>query len=112
MTCHHGKPDGCAACEEIAEGDRLIANLRIERNFLQKVCARRAAMLEHAGLHADCTLEEAKAMAEEIAALRAALAAERERCARVCEEAICACCWDDDAQAAAEHCADEIRSGS
>ena len=36
---------------------------------------------------------------------------ERERCARVCEHEICACCWDDDAQAAAEHLADAIRKG-
>lgn len=37
-------------------------------------------------------------------------AAEREECAKVCEEEICACCWDDDTQAAAEHLADTIRA--
>jgi hypothetical protein len=36
-------------------------------------------------------------------------AKERERCAKLCEQEICACCWDDDAQAAAEHLAAEIR---
>jgi len=37
------------------------------------------------------------------------VAKERERCAKLCEQEICACCWDDDAQAAAEHLAAEIR---
>jgi len=40
------------------------------------------------------------------------VAAEREACAKVCEEEICNCCWDDDAQAAAEYLADLIRAGS
>jgi hypothetical protein len=35
---------------------------------------------------------------------------EREACAKVCEEEICNCCWDDDAQAAAEHLAAAIRA--
>ena len=35
---------------------------------------------------------------------------EREACARVCEEEICNCCWDDDAQAAAEHLTAAIRA--
>ena len=35
---------------------------------------------------------------------------EREACALVCEEEICNCCWDDDAQAAAEHLAATIRA--
>jgi len=39
-----------------------------------------------------------------------ARADEREACAKVCEEEICNCCWDDDAQAAAEHLADAIRA--
>ena len=39
-----------------------------------------------------------------------AVKAEREACAKVCEEEICNCCWDDDAQAAAEHLADKIRA--
>jgi hypothetical protein len=43
------------------------------------------------------------------AAYEAGAAAERERCAKLCEQEICACCWDDDAQAAAEHLAAEIR---
>jgi hypothetical protein len=45
---------------------------------------------------------------ERFAALVAA--AEREACAKVCEEQICACCWTDDAQAAAEHLAERIRA--
>lgn len=44
-----------------------------------------------------------------LAQAEAMVAAERERCAQVCEQQICACCWDDDAQAAAEHLAAEIR---
>lgn len=47
---------------------------------------------------------------ERFAALVAA--AEREACAKVCEEQICACCWTDDAQAAAEHLAERIRARS
>ena len=35
---------------------------------------------------------------------------EREACAKVCEEEICECCWDKDAQAAAEHIAASIRA--
>lgn len=38
--------------------------------------------------------------------------AERAACAKVCEDEICACCWTDDAQAAAEHIADTIRKRS
>lgn len=38
--------------------------------------------------------------------------AEREACAKVCEEEICTCCWDDQAQSAAEHLADAIRARS
>ena len=40
-----------------------------------------------------------------------AQSAERERCANLCEQEICTCCWDDDAQEAAEHLAAEIRKG-
>jgi hypothetical protein len=36
--------------------------------------------------------------------------AEREACARVCEDEICSCCWDDEAKAAAEHLAEAIRN--
>ncbi len=43
--------------------------------------------------------------------LEAAVLAERERCAKLCEQEICTCCWDDDAQAAAEYLAAEIRKG-
>lgn len=39
-------------------------------------------------------------------------AREREACAKVCEEEICNCCWDEDAQAAAEHLAEAIRESS
>lgn len=39
-------------------------------------------------------------------------AAEREACAKVCEEEICNCCWDEDAQAAADYLADLIRARS
>ncbi len=39
-------------------------------------------------------------------------AAEREACAEVCEQEVCACCWSDDAQAAAEHLSERIRARS
>jgi len=42
--------------------------------------------------------------------LAKAVEAEREACAKVCEEEICDCCWDDDAQVAAEHLAAAIRA--
>ena len=45
-----------------------------------------------------------------IAFANAAVAQERERCAQVCEEEICPCCFDEDAQAVAEHLADAIRT--
>ncbi len=38
------------------------------------------------------------------------IATEREACAKVCEQEVCACCWEDDAQAAAEHLAERIRA--
>ena len=41
-----------------------------------------------------------------------AVLAEREACAKVCEEEICKCCWDEDAQAAADYLADLIRARS
>jgi hypothetical protein len=44
------------------------------------------------------------------AAVKAAVEAEREACAKVCEQEVCACCWEDDAQAAAEHLAERIRA--
>jgi hypothetical protein len=34
----------------------------------------------------------------------------QERAARMCEDEICACCWDEDAKAAAEHIAATIRA--
>ena len=42
----------------------------------------------------------------------AAVVAEREACAKVCEEEICNCCWDEGAQAAAEYLVDLIRARS
>jgi hypothetical protein len=45
---------------------------------------------------------------ERFAALVAA--AEREECAKVCEEEICHCCWDEEAGAVAEHLAEAIRA--
>jgi hypothetical protein len=45
---------------------------------------------------------------ERFAALVAAQ--EREACAEVCEQEVCACCWSDDAQAAAEHLSERIRA--
>jgi hypothetical protein len=44
--------------------------------------------------------------------MREQILAEREACAKLCEEEICDCCWDDDAQAAAEHLAAVIRARS
>lgn len=35
---------------------------------------------------------------------------EREACAKVCEDEICSCCWDEEVQAAAEHLAAAIRA--
>jgi len=40
----------------------------------------------------------------------ASVGAEREACAKVCEQEVCACCWEDDAQSAAEHLAERIRA--
>lgn len=37
---------------------------------------------------------------------------EREACARMCEEEICACCWEEGAQDVAEHLAERIRQRS
>jgi CRISPR/Cas system CSM-associated protein Csm5 (group 7 of RAMP superfamily) len=37
-------------------------------------------------------------------------AAEREACAKVCEQEVCPCCWTEDAQAVAEHLAERIRA--
>ena len=37
-------------------------------------------------------------------------AAEREACAGLCEQEVCACCWTDEAQALAEHLAERIRA--
>ena len=41
---------------------------------------------------------------------RSIAATEREACAKVCEQEVCACCWEDDAQSAAEHLAERIRA--
>jgi hypothetical protein len=35
---------------------------------------------------------------------------EREACAKVCDEEICSCCWDEEVQAAAEYLAEAIRA--
>ena len=35
---------------------------------------------------------------------------EREACAKVCEDEICNCCWDEQAGAVAEHLAETIRA--
>jgi hypothetical protein len=36
--------------------------------------------------------------------------AEREACAKMCEEEICSCCWGEEVQAAVEHLAEAIRN--
>lgn len=62
----------------LTECDALGARcdeLHHERNVLQKISARRAGMLERVGLHADCTKEEADALAAQVAQMRAALLA-------------------------------------
>jgi hypothetical protein len=51
-----------------APRDEVIDLLRLERNVLQKICARRAGRLEAVGLHADCTHDEALAHAARSAA--------------------------------------------
>jgi hypothetical protein len=60
----------------------------------------------------ECATEEAnrRANASWTLMCEKMVAAEREACAKVCEEEICSCCWDDDAQAAAEHLANTIRA--
>lgn len=59
--------------QEMADKDAEIATLKHERSVLQKINACRSDGLEAVGLHADCTLEEAVALAAEIAALKADL---------------------------------------
>lgn len=56
----HDQPMTPAVQRAISEADRF-AELRHERNVLQKIASRRAAALERVGLHADCTIEEAGA---------------------------------------------------
>ena len=56
----------------------------------------------------DRVADHVRAYAEALAAQR--VAQEWERCAQVCEEEICPCCFDEDAQAVAEHLADAIRT--
>jgi len=63
--------------------------------------ARQAAQTENEALKAR--------LAHSGVELRAAVLAEREECATACETEIYACCWDDEAAAAAEHVADVIR---
>ena len=55
-----------------------------------------------------CLVEQAKK--HDHMALNERLAQERERCVRVCEDEICACCWNYEAQAAAEHLCNAIRN--
>lgn len=47
---------------ELAKADETIAQLRAERNFLQRVATRRSDRLEAAGLHSDCTQDGALAV--------------------------------------------------
>ena len=54
-----GKPEGYVRQLE-QQRDELL----IERNALQRICARRADCLEAIGLHADCTIDEAIAKAQ------------------------------------------------
>lgn len=49
--------------EALAAKDERIAALIHERDVLQRISARRAGALERVGLHADCTMEEATALA-------------------------------------------------
>jgi hypothetical protein len=57
----HDQPMTTPVQRAVSEADRF-AELRHERNVLQKIAARRAEVLELLGVHADCTLDEAKAM--------------------------------------------------
>lgn len=66
-------PSAALALQLLADKDAEIAALKHERNVLQKINARRSDGLEAVGLHADCTLDEASALAVEVAALRLAL---------------------------------------
>ena len=56
---------------EIAHLCSLVDALRLERNVLQKISARRAGALERVGLHADCTMEDAQAAGARLAGLGA-----------------------------------------
>lgn len=44
-----------------------VEDLKRERLVLQKISARRAGALERAGLHADCTMDEARAVGARLA---------------------------------------------
>jgi hypothetical protein len=73
--------------------------------------AREAGMERVVKLHSDGTRTVELPhpdLLERFAALVAAQ--EREACAEVCEQEVCACCWSDDAQAAAEHLSERIRA--
>jgi hypothetical protein len=73
--------------------------------------AREAGMERVVKLHSDGTRTVELPhpdLLERFAALVAA--AEREACAVLCEQEVCACCWSDDAQAAAEHLSERIRA--
>jgi hypothetical protein len=48
-----------------------VEDLKRERLVLQKISARRAGALERAGLHADCTMDEAQAVGARLAGLGA-----------------------------------------
>jgi hypothetical protein len=65
-------------------------------------------MAQECGYWSGQTVEMNDVGLERFAALVAA--AERDECAKVCEDELCYCCWEDDAQDAAEHLAETIRA--
>ena len=91
-----GTPAGLWSCVDCAV--KFVPMSELER----EKASRQAAQIENEDLKARI----ARSGVEQ----QRAVWAEREACAKVAEDEICACCWDDDAQAAAEHLAAAIRA--
>lgn len=74
------------------------------REYAEALAAHRVAPLKARILELEAAHEDASG------AILEAVAAERERCATICEMEICPCCHDDAEQAVADHLADAIRN--
>lgn len=86
-----------------AHWENLTAQYKTERDEARSECERLRSDIAR---HVEIASRETEARIAAEAREREAY----ERAAKVCEEEICACCWDDDAQAAADHLAGEIRA--